>query len=252
MEHFNCRDNTVTLYFKEQGRNREKKNLTRTTVFLTDDMSEVTGFYSLYVATVKLAKSKRKSEEWKNIIYSPSEVEYPAVKIHFLGRNEREEYKGYGADILIHSLKKCNEIAELVGVSLIILECKSVLKSYYESFDFTCIGSTPAGRKVMAMKTTNLKVFVGCCRRQNNRIIIYKPRLILWYSIPPIFASFFHPFNTIFNFLSKNETNPAYCHNSLTNKMASIKSMSSIRNIFLYNCFIHNKQMEGISPEEGS
>ncbi|GGJ79824.1 GNAT superfamily N-acetyltransferase [Anoxybacillus voinovskiensis] len=152
LQEFRCTDEQIVENFlKEDAYNLMKRNLVRTRLFF-DDNQNLIGFYSLFNDTVKIQKQKRAMLE----IYLPSSVkEIPAIRLHYLGVDERFRGKGFGSYLMTSVLYHCAKVAEITGCSLITVEATENAKSFYEKFGFTYI--CPINRYyLMALSTKPL------------------------------------------------------------------------------------------------
>jgi GNAT superfamily N-acetyltransferase len=139
LQEFRCSDEPIVENFlKEEAYNLMKRNLVRTRLFF-DDNQNLIGFYSLFNDTIKINKQKRMQLE----IYLPQGVtEIPAIRLHYLGVDERFRGNGFGAYLMVSVLYNCAKVAEITGCSLITVESTEKAKSFYEKFDFTYICPT--------------------------------------------------------------------------------------------------------------
>lgn len=145
------KDDQVQLFLQEQALDLMERNLVRTRLFF-DENQNLIGFYSLFNDTVKMNKYKRKEVG----ILLPKEVkEIPAIRLHYIGVDNRFRGRGYGEKIMGSALFNCIKVAKISGCSLITLESTEYTKVFYEKFDFKYI--RPEGKyRLMVMNTSKL------------------------------------------------------------------------------------------------
>src|SRR5690625_4320041 len=152
---FTCIDqdknNHVQLFLQDQAVELMDKNLVRTRLFF-DQYQNLIGFYSLFNDTIKMHKNKRKQLN----VYLPQNVkEIPAIRLHYIGIDDRYKGRGYGHTLMASVIVNCANIAKISGCALITVESTKGVKSFYEKYDFKYIH--PEGSYyIMAMNTKNL------------------------------------------------------------------------------------------------
>jgi GNAT superfamily N-acetyltransferase len=136
LQEFRCLDEPIVENFlKEEAYNLMQRNLVRTRLFF-DNNQNLIGFYSLFNDTIKIHKQTRMKME----IYLPQGVkEIPAIRLHYLGVDERFRGKGFGAYLMASVLYNCAKVAEITGCSLITVESTEKARGFYEKFDFIYI-----------------------------------------------------------------------------------------------------------------
>lgn len=155
MNHFQCidrnGDNHVQIFLQEQALDLMERNLVRTRLFF-DESQNLIGFYSLFNDTIKIHKNKR---EEINIHLPHGVKEIPAVRLHYIGVDDRYKGQGYG-DILMSSvLVNCIKIAQISGCPLITVESTESAREFYDRYDFNYV-RPERNYRLMVMNTKKL------------------------------------------------------------------------------------------------
>src|SRR5699024_11253184 len=120
----------LQIFLQEQALDLMERNLVRTRLFF-DESQNLIGFYSLFNDTIKIHKNKR---EEINIHLPHGVKEIPAVRLHYIGVDDRYKGQGYG-DILMSSvLVNCIKIAQISGCPLITVESSESAREFYERY----------------------------------------------------------------------------------------------------------------------
>src|SRR5699024_9262582 len=110
--------------------------------------------HSLHDALPILKIHKNKREEIN--IHLPHGVkEIPAVRLHYIGVDDRYKGQGYG-DILMSSvLVNCIKIAQISGCPLITVESTESAREFYDRYDFNYV-RPERNYRLMVMNTKKL------------------------------------------------------------------------------------------------
>lgn len=144
-------DNQVQLFLQEEALDLLERNLVRTRLFF-DEYRNLIGFYSLFNNTIKANKGKR--EELS--IYLPYEVkEIPAIRLHYIGVDNKYRRQGHGDYLMTSVLVNCAKIAQLSGCSIITVESTKNAIGFYEKYGFVHI-RTEGNFNLMGINTKGI------------------------------------------------------------------------------------------------
>lgn len=154
LQDFQCKDERqVETFLKEEAFPLMERNLVRTRLFF-DQQKNLIGFYSLFNDTIKMNKQKRKQLD----INLPDKVkEIPAIRLHYIGVDNRYRKNNYGLYIMSSVLYHSALVAKISGCPLIIVESTKNARAFYEKFDFTYIGPKDS----YYIYSLNTKYFAG-------------------------------------------------------------------------------------------
>lgn len=148
-------DNHVQVFLQEQALDLMECNLVRTRLFF-DKNQKLIGFYSLFNDTIKIHKNKRIEI---SLTLPQGVKEIPAVRLHYIGIDDRYKGQGYG-DILMSSvLVNCIKIAQISGCPLITVESTESARKFYARYDFSYI-RPERNYKIMVLNTKKLLALV--------------------------------------------------------------------------------------------
>ncbi|MGE7879116.1 hypothetical protein [Peribacillus muralis] len=127
------------------------RNFVRTRLFF-DTEKNLVGFYSLFNDTIKMNKQKRLELKIK----LPDQVNViPAIRLHYIGVDDRYRKKRYGEDLLGCVFIESAEIAKRSGCALIVLESTANAVGFHDKYQFTHIRKEK-GYSLMAYNTEKL------------------------------------------------------------------------------------------------
>lgn len=129
---FTCEEPALTTWFQQQARQQQDRGLSRTFVLMDENNEsnqQIVGFYSLSATSVNRANLP------ENLRSTYPEI--PAILIGRLARDERYKGKGIGKLLFADAIKRCANVAQHVGVALLIVDPKNqALAEYYSRIGF--------------------------------------------------------------------------------------------------------------------
>ena len=128
---FDCNDDEVTRFLREQALQDHEKNLSRTMVLIDEhaDPTRIAGYHTLVMAHVKQVEIPGDRPAIKRSI--------PVILLGQLGIDKDFHRRGYGEMLLIDAQARVDEISRRTGVRAMMLDARSeTLAQWYEKHDF--------------------------------------------------------------------------------------------------------------------
>ncbi|MEH6941036.1 GNAT family N-acetyltransferase [Bacillus sp. JJ722] len=147
---FKCSDEpSVEAFLKEQAMDLMDRCFSRTRLFF-DSNQNLIGFYSLFNDSFKVPKKKTGELSIK----LPTAVSYvPAVRLHYIGVDERYRGKGNGQFLLTSALYEVYKISKHSACTLVTIEATENAKEFYKKFGFVHL-SKQGRLNLMALNVT--------------------------------------------------------------------------------------------------
>jgi len=137
IENFKCSsEKDVELFLKEDALRLQQNNMATTRLFFNES-NKLVGYFTLFNDIVpKISKEKRDKEQWS----LPNSKFYPALRLHYIGVDERFQKKRYGEFLLMRVFDIGRAISEVSGCTFISVEALISAVGFYEHYDFRTIG----------------------------------------------------------------------------------------------------------------
>lgn len=149
---FDCGDEDVTRFLREQALQDQERNLSRTMVLIEPRLSptKIIGFHTLVMAQVRQAEIPKDRPRIKRGI--------PVILLGQIGVDVGFHGKGWGDLLLMDVQARTAEISEKVGIRALMLDARSdVLASWYEKHDFVRLpGSFRMFKNIDAIRRLDL------------------------------------------------------------------------------------------------
>lgn len=127
---FDCDDEDINEFLKEDALKWQEKKLTNTKIFIYND--EIIGFFCCSGDSIKLQMDEKKT----NGLDDQPIKELPAMKIGRLGRDIKYNDKGVGSNILKWAIGYIQSISEHAGIRYITVDSYPEKVKWYESHGF--------------------------------------------------------------------------------------------------------------------
>jgi predicted GNAT family N-acyltransferase len=128
---FSCGNPELDRYLREQFGQDARRNAARTYVW-SEDGTDILGYYTLSACAVQYS-SIDDAQIQKLARYN----EVPAILIGRLAVSSTEQGKGSGGALLIDALKRCRQMSETLGASLVVVDAKDEnAASFYQRYGF--------------------------------------------------------------------------------------------------------------------
>lgn len=128
---FDCGDEEVTRFLREQALQDHEKNLSRTMVLVDEegDPTRIIGYHTLVMAQVRQEEIPDDRPRIKRGI--------PVILLGQLGVNSRFQGRGLGETLLMDAQARVDEISRKAGVRAMMLDARNErLARWYEGHDF--------------------------------------------------------------------------------------------------------------------
>ena len=128
---FDCGEEDVTRFLREQALQDHEKDLSRTMVLIEEhaDPARIAGYHTLVMAHVKQKEIPEDRPAIKRII--------PVILLGQLGVDRDFQRRGYGEMLLMDVQARVDEISRRTGVRAMMLDARSeTLALWYEKHDF--------------------------------------------------------------------------------------------------------------------
>ena len=128
---FNCGEEEVTTFLREQALQDQEKDLSRTMVLVDEaaDPARVIGYHTLLMMQVKQEDIPKDKPKIKRGI--------PVILLGQLGVDQEFQGQGYGELLLMDAQARVHEISKRTGVRAMMLDARTErLASWYEAHDF--------------------------------------------------------------------------------------------------------------------
>lgn len=128
---FDCGDEEVTRFLREQALQDAGKELSRTMVAVDEraDPARIIGYHTLLFMQVTQAEIPRDKPRIKRLI--------PVILLGQLGVDVNSQRAGYGELLLMDAQARVDEISRKTGVRAMMLDARNErLARWYEGYDF--------------------------------------------------------------------------------------------------------------------
>lgn len=128
---FDCGDEEVTRFLREQALQDHEKNLSRTMVLLDENVgpARIIGYHTLIMAQVRQEEIPDDRPHIKRGI--------PVILLGQLGVDREFQGKGLGETLLMDAQARVDEISRRAGVRAMMLDARNErLAGWYERHDF--------------------------------------------------------------------------------------------------------------------
>lgn len=133
IEYFRCSDEPgVEAFLKKDAYEFQYHNC-GTTQLCFNDLGEFVGYFSLFNDTVYIGRRKLDKHKWD---YPKGLKYFPALKIHYLGVDDRFRKKGYGKEMLFEIFDIALDMNEYSGCAFLTLEAKEKSIGFYKHHEF--------------------------------------------------------------------------------------------------------------------
>ena len=127
LKDFDCGNDDLNVYLKCFAYQNDKNGIGKT--FVLFDNNQLVGFMTLCSASINFEEAPKGLNLPKYPI--------PAIKIARLAVDKRFQGKGYGKELLRHSLDKIATLSTFIGVRFVVVDAKEESKAFYERYGFT-------------------------------------------------------------------------------------------------------------------
>lgn len=128
---FDCGDEEVTRFLRQQALQDQEKDLSRTMVLIDeqDEPTRIIGYHTLLMVQVRQEEIPRDTPKIKRNL--------PVILLGQLGVDRAFQGKGYGELLLMDAQARVHEISNRAGVRAMMLDAKTErLALWYEKHDF--------------------------------------------------------------------------------------------------------------------
>lgn len=129
---FDCGDEEVTRFLREQALQDHEKNLSRTMVLIDEggDPARVVGYHTLVMAQVRQEEIPDDRPRIKRGI--------PVILLGQLGVGREFQGNGFGETLLMDAQARVDEVSRRTGVRAMMLDARNErLARWYEEHDFS-------------------------------------------------------------------------------------------------------------------
>jgi len=139
---FDCGEDSVNNFLKDDALDKNRKNLFPTTVFYSSEDSRIVGYYSLTSSIVEV-KSAYDVSAFKELgAYdedSTSILSYPATEIAWLGVDRSYQAQSFGASILLDAFRAVLGIKYLFNIGTVGIEVDTLpgAVEFYQRYGFS-------------------------------------------------------------------------------------------------------------------
>lgn len=128
LESFTCGSRELDIYLKRYALENDKNGYGKT--FLLYDSNVLVGFFTLCSASIAFEQAPESLK--KNSPRYP----IPAIRLARLAVSEDQQGKGYGRELLKQAFLRILNIADTIGIRLIIVDAKESSTTFYEKYGF--------------------------------------------------------------------------------------------------------------------
>lgn len=146
-EGFNCENELLTTYFRNQANQDVKRQLSRCFVMI-DDENEVKGYYTISSSSInrELIPETIKSKLPK------SYTDIPVILVGRLARDKKFKGEGIGESLLLDAFKRCYDVTLNLGCMAVIVDpIDGKAKDFYSKYGFIFLPDS--NRMFITMKT---------------------------------------------------------------------------------------------------
>jgi GNAT superfamily N-acetyltransferase len=146
LEGFDCGSRALNNWLVHRALRNQSSGTSRTWVVIEVETGEVVAFYAS--STASILRSSAPKRIGRN---QPEEI--PAILLARMGVDSEHQGRGLGAALLKHFMLKAIEVAQSVGVRVVLIHAKDEnAKNFYEHYGFV---ESPLDPLVMMMLLTD-------------------------------------------------------------------------------------------------
>ncbi|MUT67855.1 GNAT family N-acetyltransferase [Paenibacillus sp. NEAU-GSW1] len=133
VRNFKCSDEiSVENFLKEQALKLQYMNSAVTRLYF-DESQNLIGYFTLHNDLMELSNGQRTKHKIDNVV----DVRMvPAIKLHYLGVDERYRNRGIGESLLFEALDTAIQVSELSGCNFLTLESFESCVAFYLKYEF--------------------------------------------------------------------------------------------------------------------
>ena len=147
LEGFDCGSGALNDWLVRKALRNQSSGTSRTWIVVEADTGHVVAFYASSTASILRSTAPKK-------IGRNQPEEMPAILLARMGVDSRHQGRGLGAALLKHLMLKAIEVAQSVGVRVLLIHAKDDnAKTFYEHYGFV---QSPLAPLVMMMLLTDL------------------------------------------------------------------------------------------------
>ncbi|MDI4643600.1 GNAT family N-acetyltransferase [Cohnella hashimotonis] len=133
IEDFQCSDEpSVRAFLQEEALSFHNLGIAKTKLFF-DDEDNLVGYFTLYNDMMTIGRKKRRRH---NLNELPSYKYYPAIKLHYMGVDQRFRNRGFGAYLLSSAMVAAKEVSEQSGCLFLTVESLKSAIGFYYKYEF--------------------------------------------------------------------------------------------------------------------
>lgn len=125
---FSCGNNELDYFLKKYALINDKNGYGKT--FLLKDDGELVGFFTICSSSIKFEEYPN----YENAIIPKYPI--PCIRIARLAVKSSKQGKGYGKELLKQALLRILNVADTIGVKLIVVDAKKTSTKFYEKYGF--------------------------------------------------------------------------------------------------------------------
>ncbi|MTW88070.1 GNAT family N-acetyltransferase [Virgibacillus dakarensis] len=152
---FRAQSRTV---FKKEAIRLEKHHACKTHLYYYKD--NLLGYYTLFTDYVNLTRSKRNSEGWGDVSTLLGNQHFPAIRLHYIGIDDKYRNKGLIELLLLFALDDCIYISNYVGFNFVVLEALKRSVGFFEKQNFSKVKKNN-DLQIMAIKVEDIVFQLG-------------------------------------------------------------------------------------------
>ncbi|PIC75049.1 GNAT family N-acetyltransferase [Sporosarcina sp. P17b] len=147
---FRCSEKQVEEFLINDALKLQRVNSAHTHLFYFED--QLIGFFTLFADQVIVTKTAKRSLDAQAFAIHKGSS-YPAIRIHYIGIDEKFEKQGLGITLLLFALDLCREVAEMIGVNFVWLESLPTSESFFNKYHFKKVETKqgPGGSRIVNM-----------------------------------------------------------------------------------------------------
>jgi GNAT superfamily N-acetyltransferase len=150
---FDCGDEDVNRFLREQALQDHEKDMSRTMVLIEDkvDNTRVIGYHTLAIRQVRHEEIPGDKPKIRRSI--------PVVLLGQLGVDKAFQGRGFGELLLMDAQARVEEISKRTGIRAMMLDARNKrLARWYEQHDFVCFpGQLRMFKNIAAIRKLNLR-----------------------------------------------------------------------------------------------
>lgn len=125
---FSCGNNDLDYFLKKYALTNDKNGYGKT--FLLKDDNELVGFFTICSSSIKFDEYPN----YEKVVIPKYPI--PCIKIARLAVKLSKQGKGYGKELLKQAFLRILNVADTIGVKLIVVDAKKGSSKFYEKYGF--------------------------------------------------------------------------------------------------------------------